>query len=103
MEPGIRLVILYTHLELTIRWIVCVNHFLQTPDDVKGTEWTALEGHNLTVDGVYSYSRRLMMEGGECIREEFFKMRLVVSGYGLPDSVFSASSVLANRAVRSKY
>ena len=65
------------------------------PDDVKDTEWTALEGHNLTVDGVYSCSRRLMMEGGECIREELFKMRLVVSGYGLPDSVFSASSVLA--------
>ena len=42
------------------------------PDDVKGIEWTALEGHSLTVDGVYSCTRRLMMEGGECIREEFF-------------------------------
>ena len=39
------------------------------------------------VDGAF-YTRRLMIEGRECIEQEFLKMGAVVKAYDLTDSVY---------------
>ena len=70
----------------------CVCHSaVHIPDDVRATYWSGLEELSPPVGGAF-YTRRLMMEGGECITQEIIKMEPVVARYDLPDSVYTAST-----------
>ena len=59
---------------------------------VSDTLWSDFEAVTPPVDSV-TYSRRLMMDGEECIAQEFLMIKPVVAGYSLPDGVFTSSSV----------
>ena len=59
--------------------------------DVRNTSWSNWEIVAEPESWAYQV-RRLMMEGGDCIAREFIKIRPVISGYNLPDSVYTASS-----------
>ena len=59
--------------------------------DVRVPYWSNWEPLDHAIDGAY-FARRLMVEGGGCITQEFIKMRLIVYDYNLPNSVYTASS-----------
>ena len=59
-------------------------------EDVRNTSWSSLEEITPPVHGAY-YAMRLMIDGGECITREFILAKPIVSGFGLPDTVYSAS------------
>ena len=72
----------------------CVCHsavHIWNVDDVRVTYWSDWEQLDHPIDDAY-FARSLMVEGGGCITREFIKMRLIVYGYNLPDSVYTASS-----------
>ena len=80
----------------------CMCHsFVHIPGDVRATYWSDLEALSPPVDGAF-YTRRLMMEGGECIAQEFVKMGAVVKAYDLPDSVYTASSSYSSNVLPYK-
>ena len=60
-------------------------------EDVRNTSWSSLELITPPVHGAY-YAMRLMLDGGECITREFILDKPIVSSFGLPDTVYSASS-----------
>ena len=70
---------------------VCSSALQNWNVDVRATYWSDLESLSTPVNGA-SYTRRLMLEGGECIAREFMKMVTVVVSYNLPNSVYTASS-----------
>ena len=73
---------------------VCQS-IVHIPDDVRATYWSNLEAPNPPVDGVF-YIRHLMMAGDECITQEMIRTGPVISGLGLPISVFSCSTNYAS-------
>ena len=64
---------------------------VQYPENVTTILWSSWEEITPPVEGVY-YAIRLMIDGGECITREFILNKPIISGFGLPDSVFTASS-----------
>ena len=74
---------------LPLNW-TCVCHSPAT-GDARATYWSGWEALVPPVGDAH-FTRRLVMEGGECITREYSLVwRAVVAGYNLPDSVFFAS------------
>ena len=76
----------------------CVCHSsVHVTADVRATYWSDVEELSVPVNGA-PYTRRLMMEGEECIAQEYIKagpplpIGPIITDYTLPDSIFTASS-----------
>ena len=79
---------------LPLDW-TCVCQSAGT-SDVRATYWSGWEDLSPPV-GEAHFTRRLMMEGGECITREFnLVWRPVVSGYNLLNNAFTASHTQAS-------
>ena len=65
-------------------------------NDVRDTYWSDYEALSRPIDEAF-YARRLVMDGGECITRQLIKMRSIVAGYDLPDSVYTASSIFSGQ------
>ena len=80
---------------------VC-RSFVKISDDVRNANWLSTEALNTPVDGA-SYTRRLLMDGGECITQEFIRAgQPIISGYDLPTSVYTGSSAYTSNLVPYK-
>ena len=65
---------------------------VQITDEVRNTTLSAWEEITPPVQGAY-YAIRLRIDGGECITREFILDKPIVSGFDLPDTVYTASSI----------
>ena len=85
----------YPRTSVNMIYMDCVCHsVVQFTENIRETHWENWQKLDPPVHGAY-YRRRLMMET-ECIGQEFGKIFLdqIVATHNLPDSVYTASSIL---------
>ena len=83
------------HEEFDLFYTCVCRSGVQITDQVRNTSLSAWEEITPPVQGAY-YAICLMIVGGECITREFILYKPIVSGFDLPDSVYTASSTYNN-------